>query len=263
MSAVRGRPLGAAVVSSCLVLAAACAPRAETPPAADSAAAAQRPAPPAPLGAWLIALHHIPGTSAMTDAEAAAMRGRIVRFDSTEARSDTTACATATYATRRTATATLAADYNVSPASLPPIAEADSVTVVETSCGGAPWVALGGRFLQLDSVRALAPWNGVFFELGRVHDVRAVGQEPGWLLQVRPGKEMRFTHGYGEGEVVTPGPVPGLEADGSLVYLARADGHTLQATVALTPCTDAMSGEGFPRTVTVVLDGKTFRGCGR
>ena len=38
--------------------------------------------------------------------------------------------------------------------------------------------------------------------------LRALGQEPGWLLEIRPDREIDFSYDYGEKRVSTPVPVP-------------------------------------------------------
>ncbi len=40
-------------------------------------------------------------------------------------------------------------------------------------------------------------------------------------------------------------------------------GHELVSVLAVRRCQDTMSGESFETTVTVVLDGKELRRCGR
>lgn len=67
-------------------------------------------------------------------------------------------------------------------------------TVLEVSCSRALWAAIGGGLIGIDVDRALIPWDGVFFELARDRDFRAVGQEPGWQLEIRKGKKIRFTY---------------------------------------------------------------------
>src|SRR5688500_19395613 len=38
-------------------------------------------------------------------------------------------------------------------------------------------------------------------------DFRAIGQEPGWYLEVDDGRSMRLVYDYGERNVITPAPV--------------------------------------------------------
>ncbi|MGH9816401.1 MAG: META domain-containing protein, partial [Candidatus Acidiferrales bacterium] len=63
--------------------------------------------------------------------------------------------------------------------------------------------------------------------------------------------------------VNTPAPEPVQDASATVTYTARTDAHELVLVVRETPCQDVMSGEPFPYTVTVGLDGKELKGCGR
>ncbi len=93
-------------------------------------------------------------------------------------------------------------------------------------------------------------------------DFRAVGQEPGWHLDICEGERIRFVYAYGEREATTPAPAPTV-ADGRTVYRAESEAHTLIVTITGEPCSDVMSGERFEHAVTVELDGEPYRGCGR
>ena len=93
-------------------------------------------------------------------------------------------------------------------------------------------------------------------------DFRAVGQEPGWHLEIRDSERIRFVYAYGEQEAVTPAPEPTRSGDRT-VYRVETEAHDLTVTIVDEPCTDAMSGEAFEASVTVELDGETYRGCGR
>ncbi|HEX5819432.1 MAG TPA: META domain-containing protein [Gemmatimonadales bacterium] len=88
---------------------------------------------------------------------------------------------------------------------------------------------------------------------------RAHGNEPFWGLEIT---RTTLTFRTPDGRPVTlPSPRPTLAA-GSRRYAARGDGHDLAATVTDRICTDDMSGMPYPSTVTVVLDGREYRGCG-
>ena len=93
-------------------------------------------------------------------------------------------------------------------------------------------------------------------------DVRAVGQEPGWHLEITEGERIRFVYAYGEREAITPAPESEMRG-AQVIYHAQTEAHDLMVTIADEPCSDAMSGERFDKTVTIELDGETYRGCGR
>ncbi len=109
--------------------------------------------------------------------------------------------------------------------------------------------------------RFLAIWehaklNGV--------DFRAVGNEPGWHLEISRGRKILFVSDYGQSryEFATPEPVNDVQARTG-TYRARNSQHTLEVVISGKPCRDTMRGDDFESTVTVTLDGKRYQGCGR
>jgi uncharacterized membrane protein len=206
----------------------------------------------------------MPGVSAMSDAEAAGWHGRIVRLTAHEAISAESHCDAPGYVSRSVATDRfLATEYNLAPGALTRLVRREQNAVLDVSCRGVGWAAMGARLIGIDTNRALAPWDGVFFELAREHDFRALGQEPGWQLELFPGREIRFTYDYGARTAVTPAPAPETDAKSATrVYHAVTEAHDLRVVIEPTPCTDVMNGKPFAATVTVILDGRTFHGCG-
>jgi membrane-bound inhibitor of C-type lysozyme/uncharacterized membrane protein len=109
------------------------------------------------------------------------------------------------------------------------------------------------RFL---SIWEHAKLNGV--------DFRAVGNEPGWHLEISRGRKILFVSDYGQSrfEFTTPEP----ETDGqarTAIYRTRNSEHVLQVIIAGQPCQDTMRGDPFESTVTVTLDGRRYTGCGK
>jgi heat shock protein HslJ/uncharacterized membrane protein len=227
----------------------------------ERAAAAQ---PPAPTGIWTIVGHHLPGTSALNDDQARARYGETVRLTTNAATSSGQRCDEPRYATRRVPTSSwLASEYQLPTGSLEALAASPQITLQEVSCGGTLWAALGARLIEIDSERALAPWDGVFFELARDRDFRALGQEPGWQLEIRKGAEMRLTYDYGAGTAVTPAARVQIDAtSGTRTYHAVTAANDLRVVIVPVPCADTMSGRAFAATVSVTLNGRTLRGCG-
>jgi uncharacterized membrane protein len=89
----------------------------------------------------------------------------------------------------------------------------------------------------------------------------ALGQEPGWRVDVRPGPPPGLSASLDYGNrrievtdlVVTETGWTGRAADGtpvSLEYLRR-------------PCQDVMSGQPFEAEATLTVAGESWRGCGR
>ena len=93
-------------------------------------------------------------------------------------------------------------------------------------------------------------------------DFRAVGQEPGWYLEIDDGGTMHLAYDYAERTVTTRTPVPVVKDD-QVSYTAATDAGQVVVMIAPRPCSDTMSGQPFPRTVTVTIQGRTLRGCGR
>ena len=116
---------------------------------------------------------------------------------------------------------------------------------------------LEGRTQSCREVRD--PWLEA---TGRGIDFRAVGQEPGWYLEIDNGRSMHLVYDYAERTATTPLPAPVVNGD-ETSYTAVTDAHRLAVVIEPRPCSDTMSGQRFPRTVTVTIDGKTLRGCGR
>jgi putative lipoprotein len=89
-------------------------------------------------------------------------------------------------------------------------------------------------------------------------EFRAVGQEPGWFLEIDQQREMRLLYDYAEREAREPAPLPVIAGD-----MTTWDAGRLRASSVDRLCHDGMSGQPFPRTVTVVVDGRELHGCGR
>ncbi len=90
---------------------------------------------------------------------------------------------------------------------------------------------------------------------------RAIGQEPGWLLEIKNGEEFFLLTDYGQNKVTYPWVEPAedkvarrtvfqLDADTSLLIEGKA-------------CADTMSGEQFESTVTIKTPSRRLKGCGR
>jgi len=94
-------------------------------------------------------------------------------------------------------------------------------------------------------------------------DFRGVGQEPGWLLDIYTAGSIKFVWDYGEGYAEFANATLTAPQEGATRYEANTNGVSLVVTVRRFPCQDAMSGEAFPSTVEVIVDGRTLNGCGR
>jgi putative lipoprotein len=93
-------------------------------------------------------------------------------------------------------------------------------------------------------------------------DFRAVGNEPGWYLEIRRGRQLLFVAAYGMQRVLLEQPTEQDFGDLRL-YEASADDVGLRVEVREQECTDSMSGERFPSRVLVTHADRQFHGCGR
>lgn len=128
-------------------------------------------------------------------------------------------------------------------------------------------------YLQLDgrsyTVRIVDAKTDVW-ERAKVAGVnfRAVGQEPGWLLEIVDDKTLRLSLDYGLTELTTP--ITSLETNfmtATRTYRTAPPWSPVEVTVVIedTVCYDGMSGEGFTSSVAVHFPGSgvKFFGCGR
>ena len=91
-------------------------------------------------------------------------------------------------------------------------------------------------------------------------DFRAVGNEPGWHLEIREQSRIILVADYGASRVEAPLPEP-TEDTGT--DTTRWDAGELIVEVRICPCFDTMSGEEFSSRVVVHWRDRTLRGCGR
>jgi uncharacterized membrane protein len=94
-------------------------------------------------------------------------------------------------------------------------------------------------------------------------DFRAVGQEPGWLLDIYTSDRIVLEWDYGEQRAAFALPEPTYPVEGQTRYETQADGRALTIVISRAPCQDVMSGEAFPASVEVTIDDRTLQGCGR
>jgi len=118
-------------------------------------------------------------------------------------------------------------------------------------------LAVDGR--RLGTCRLNRPWTrardaGV--------DFRAVGNEPGWHLNLREGERIELVYDYGAERFRAPAPAPVREG-GALAYHVATRRHALALRITARECTDSMSGTRFAHTVQLRIDDALLRGCGR
>ncbi|MCH8542237.1 MAG: hypothetical protein LAT61_01580 [Alcanivorax sp.] len=100
---------------------------------------------------------------------------------------------------------------------------------------------------------------------------RAIGQEPGWFLDIYPDERLHLVLAYGEREVNAPDPGGEETRIGNVPVVTYQTEATetgfgtaaLNIEARLTPCQDIMSGEAFDYQVAVQWGDEHFEGCGR
>lgn len=123
----------------------------------------------------------------------------------------------------------------------------------------------GTTYLLLVEEEPVDPWLKA---LRAGVDLRAVGQEPGWLVEIWDGHHIHLALDYGLTTITTPVSWPEEDPEtGAMVYRTPKElsPFEVQVTVEHRTCVDPMSGEVFPETVTVefVESGYVYYGCGR
>jgi putative lipoprotein len=117
------------------------------------------------------------------------------------------------------------------------------------------------KHLYCKNNQAEAIWEDAKF---RGVDFRAVGNEPGWNLEIIRGEKIVFVGDYGQERYAFFTAAPSIDQQArTTVYTAQNDRHELSVTIVGRPCRDTMGGEVFETTVTVILDGKAYQGCGK
>jgi uncharacterized membrane protein len=128
------------------------------------------------------------------------------------------------------------------------------------------WDKAGEAMLTLDGQRqpdcsrsaSPSPWDAA---QARGIGFRAIGNEPGWLVEVGRGDApaLHAVLDFGSRPLdvaratATPDGFSGQTADGALLTL------TIQRVV----CSDSMSGQDFPASAVLSVGDSTYRGCGR
>ena len=119
--------------------------------------------------------------------------------------------------------------------------------------------AAGVRYSDCRLNHYRAPWEDA---RRRGVEFRAVGNEPGWHLEVRGEQNLLFVGDYGATRVMFTEIVTTEDTE-QLYYEAQDDGNRINVTVTETFCTDTMKGNEFPYTVLVQLNSRSYQGCGR
>lgn len=91
---------------------------------------------------------------------------------------------------------------------------------------------------------------------------RAIGQEPGWLLEITNGTEIFLSTNYGEIKNSYPYVEPQVYQEERRTRYVL-DTHEIVVEIRGEPCADVMSGEQFSVTVTITTKERILEGCGK
>jgi uncharacterized membrane protein/membrane-bound inhibitor of C-type lysozyme len=91
--------------------------------------------------------------------------------------------------------------------------------------------------------------------------IRAVGQEPGWIVEISPAGTLLVTD-YGQNRQELPEPVvtPGAVGESDR-YQIKGQSQRIELVITKTSCQDSMSGEIFPAQALLIMDDQNFNGC--
>ena len=91
---------------------------------------------------------------------------------------------------------------------------------------------------------------------------RAIGQEPGWLLEITTGTEILLVLDYGQTRSKFPYVEPIVDSEERRTEFVLEDYGTV-IEIRGEPCSDVMSGEEFSVSVTIIQTDRSLEGCGR
>lgn len=89
----------------------------------------------------------------------------------------------------------------------------------------------------------------------------AIGNDPNWSLEIDFDQLIRFNTIPGD-SITVPVSEPIITGKEEK-YTHETQTSTLEVSITEEPCTDKISGEKFSHTVSIVLNGKGYQGCGR
>jgi len=122
----------------------------------------------------------------------------------------------------------------------------------------------GATYKECKNNRQRAVWEDA--KLNGV-DFRAVGNEPGWYLEIYDKgtpEKIDFISDYGQVYYTFPTAQRNTQSSPPRTrYVARVGGHQLEVVLEPGPCRDSMSGEAFETIVALKLNNRTYQGCGK
>ena len=129
-----------------------------------------------------------------------------------------------------------------------------ALLLTASACGGQSEPEPGFDENSIDNVWHRAKLRGVAF--------RAIGQEPGWLLEITNGEEILLVTDYGQNRQLYPYVEPvEYKEERRTQFVLESYGVTVE--IRGQRCTDVMSGEEFEVSVSIIMTDRRLEGCGR
>jgi uncharacterized membrane protein len=95
-------------------------------------------------------------------------------------------------------------------------------------------------------------------------DFRAVGNEPGWVLEIREGNRLDLSYDYGQATLSAVITETETDSEARTTVYHGADGsRRLEVRLSGQTCSDTMADETYPTRVEVIFEDRRLTGCGR
>ncbi|MGB6018081.1 MAG: MliC family protein [Sulfurimonadaceae bacterium] len=91
---------------------------------------------------------------------------------------------------------------------------------------------------------------------------RAIGNEPGWILEITSDKKVMFLTNLGQDKTYFE-IIEKFSDHNSTEYEMRSQNNVLHVRIENRPCQDTMVDRVYESTVYIAFDGVNLRGCGR
>ena len=132
-----------------------------------------------------------------------------------------------------------------------------TLSLVAFACGGQSGTQSGQPGFDeesIDNVWHRAKLRSVAF--------RAIGQEPGWLLEITNGTEILLVTDYGQHRNSYPYVEPVVYKEERRTQYVL-EGYDIIVEISGQRCSDVMSGEEFEVSVSIIMTDRQLEGCGR
>jgi len=144
-----------------------------------------------------------------------------------------------------------------------------SATCLLAACGDAadPEVAVSDPRPPEEELGSEVSADRPYFQPGTTReadtkvDFTAIGQEPGWLLELTAGQDVSIEWQYATKSATFPFQRTD-NMEGPLDLSLQSGSDTLELTVVREDCMDPMNGSEYVYSVTAVINGETLNGCG-